>query len=179
MAGGRGPKSKGANWEREVCRRLSRWVTHGKREDVFWRSSMSGGRATVYRKKGRKSADSAAGDICALLPEGRPLLETFFIECKATKDIMLEAYLFDAAVGKRADHWDKPKSQAAAHGLLPLVVLKRNGLPPIVYVSAEGVERLRTLSPRPLCPRAVFPRVGITVYTLEHVLAACNPERLK
>lgn len=176
--GGRGPKSKGANWEREVCRRLSRWVTKGRSEDVFWRSSMSGGRATVHRKQGRRTADAAAGDICALRPEGHRLLNAFFIECKATKNFMLEAYLFDSAAGKREDHWTKPLAQAKEHNKAALVVVKRNGLPPVVFVSGDGLRVLSGLAHRPLVPRAVFPRVGMHVFTLEHVLTSCDPEKL-
>src|SRR5262245_34921481 len=103
MRGGRGPKSKGANWEREVCRLLSRWMTDGKDEGVFWRSSMSGGRATVHRRRGSRAADAACGDICALKPVGHRLLRHFFIECKATRDLALEAYLFTTFKGNRAD----------------------------------------------------------------------------
>jgi len=42
-----GGKAKGASFERDICRRLSLWVSAGKQEDVFWRSAMSGGRSTV------------------------------------------------------------------------------------------------------------------------------------
>src|SRR5215216_6431446 len=53
---------KGPQWEREVCRALSLWVTNGERVDVFWRSAMSGGRATVHN---RSVIPCHKGDKCS------------------------------------------------------------------------------------------------------------------
>ncbi len=73
--------SKGASFERDISRQLSLWWTHGERDDVFWRSSMSGGRATVRAKKGQKTAYQN-GDITATDPIGSPLIENVVIELK-------------------------------------------------------------------------------------------------
>ena len=178
MRGGRGPKSKGANWEREVCRMLSRWLTRDALDDVFWRSSMSGGRATVHRKQGRKTADAAAGDICAIRPEGARFLDVFFVECKAARDIMLEAYLFAGFKGKREDHWHKPRAQARQHGKIPLVIIKRNNLPPMVMVGPDGQSELGRLARERMRALAYFPLFGAAVYELSYVLNVCNPRRL-
>lgn len=72
---------KGSSFEREICKRLSRWWTYDSRDDVFWRSSMSGGRATMRYRRGLRTA-GADGDICALDPIGSPLLSLFTIELK-------------------------------------------------------------------------------------------------
>ena len=42
-----GGKEKGSSFERLVCKRMSMWLSKGERDDLFWRSAMSGGRATV------------------------------------------------------------------------------------------------------------------------------------
>lgn len=72
---------KGSSFEREICKRLSRWWTYDSRDDVFWRSSMSGGRSTVRFRRGLSTA-GGDGDICALDPIGQPLLKCFTIELK-------------------------------------------------------------------------------------------------
>ncbi len=72
---------KGGDFEREMCRILSKWWTHGKRDDVFWRSSQSGGRATERAKKG-KATFGSYGDIAAVDPIGGPLLKFATIELK-------------------------------------------------------------------------------------------------
>ena len=76
-----GNTGKGSEFEREICKLLSRWWTDGKRDDVFWRCSQSGGRATQRAKTGQKTFGSY-GDITAVDPIGAPLLKYFTIELK-------------------------------------------------------------------------------------------------
>lgn len=70
---------KGGSFERATCVKLSLWWAG--REDVFWRSSMSGGRATVRRRK-MKTTSGSYGDVAAIDPIGLPLLDLVTIELK-------------------------------------------------------------------------------------------------
>jgi len=72
---------KGAEFEREVCKELSLWWMDGKRDDVFWRTSNSGGRATVRRKKS-KSTFGQNSDVQAIDPIGQPLIDVMLLELK-------------------------------------------------------------------------------------------------
>ncbi len=72
---------KGSAFERQICTQLSRWWTNGERDDVFWRSSGSGARATTRSKSGRKTFGQY-GDIQAIDPIGQPLIDLITIECK-------------------------------------------------------------------------------------------------
>lgn len=72
---------KGSCFEREICKLLSSWWSRGKRDDVFWRSSQSGGRATQRMKQG-KSTYGSYGDIAAIDPIGDPLMKVVTIELK-------------------------------------------------------------------------------------------------
>jgi len=73
--------SKGSNFEREICKKLSLWWSDEKRDDIFWRTSGSGARATYRRKKG-KDTYGQEGDIQAIDPIGSPLTQLVTIECK-------------------------------------------------------------------------------------------------
>lgn len=73
--------AKGGEYERELCKRLSLWWTGGERDDVFWRTSQSGGRATTRNKTGKKTFGQC-GDICAVDPIGQPLMRVVTIEAK-------------------------------------------------------------------------------------------------
>lgn len=73
--------AKGSNFEREICKQLGLWWTGGVRDDVFWRSSNSGGRATVRSRTGRRTAGSY-GDIVATDPIGKSFTDRVTIECK-------------------------------------------------------------------------------------------------
>lgn len=73
--------SKGSQFERDLCHLLSKWWTSGVRDDIFWRTSQSGGRATTRKKKGQGTYGQE-NDICAIDPIGRKFLECFTIEAK-------------------------------------------------------------------------------------------------
>jgi len=73
--------AKGSNFEREICRKLSLWYSKGTSDELFWRSAMSGGMATVRRKKGQTTT-AHAGDITAVDDRGAELLKHCVIECK-------------------------------------------------------------------------------------------------
>lgn len=77
---GRG-KNKGNKWERTFCRVMSKWWTHGKRDDIFWRSASSGGFATNRMLRNKKTS-TQHGDIAAIDPIGAPLLQLMTIELK-------------------------------------------------------------------------------------------------
>ena len=72
---------KGGGYEREFCKELSLWWTNHDRDDVFWRSSQSGGRATTRRKQGKSTANSY-GDIAATDAIGHPLIDLITFELK-------------------------------------------------------------------------------------------------
>jgi hypothetical protein len=73
--------AKGSSFEREVCRQLSLWWTNQERDDIFWRASQSGGRATTRAKRGKSTANSA-GDVAYLDVIGKPFLDKVCIEIK-------------------------------------------------------------------------------------------------
>ena len=73
--------SKGSQFERDIARVLSKWWTLGQRDDIFWRSAMSGGMATTRRKQG-KAIQTHIGDLVAVDPIGAPLIESTVIELK-------------------------------------------------------------------------------------------------
>ena len=73
--------AKGGAFERSISKKISLWWTDGERDDIFWRTAGSGGRATVRRKQGKATAN-AEGDICAIDPIGQPLIDLVAIELK-------------------------------------------------------------------------------------------------
>lgn len=76
-----GSRGKGSGYERDVCKQLSLWWTGGERDDVFWRSSGSGARATVRGRKGTATAGQY-GDVAATDPIGKPFTDMFTVEVK-------------------------------------------------------------------------------------------------
>lgn len=72
---------KGSDWERNISKRFSLWWTEEDREDVFWRTSGSGARATTRAKQGKKTKYQY-GDLTFTDPIGKILIDYFLIELK-------------------------------------------------------------------------------------------------
>jgi hypothetical protein len=123
-----GSKQKGSSFEREICKKLSLWISDGKSDDLFWRSAMSGGRATVRTKKGRTTA-SGHGDITAVTPEGNVLTDHFVIECKHLKTMGLDQYVYRQ--GPLVGIWNKLKKECG-NDKKPMLIFKENRKPILV-----------------------------------------------
>lgn len=104
---------KGADFERTICKQLSLWWTGGKRDDVFWRSSQSGGRATVRGRKGLGTYGSY-GDITALDPSGAPFLDFVTLELKRGYSEANFHKLFDMPRGAAIQVWEQWIAQAVS-----------------------------------------------------------------
>lgn len=78
---GRNPGGKGGNHERALCRRFSLWLTDDERDDIFWRTGGSGGRAKRRGRMGR-STYGQSGDMGATDPLGDPFLRVICPEFK-------------------------------------------------------------------------------------------------
>lgn len=72
---------KGGQFEREICKQLSLWWTNDVRDDIFWRTSSSGARAT-QRTKQNKTTFGQYGDVQATDPIGQRLMDIVCIELK-------------------------------------------------------------------------------------------------
>jgi hypothetical protein len=124
-----GGKQKGGNFEREVCKKLSLWVSEGKSDDLFGRSAMSGGRATVRSKKGKETA-SGQGDITAVVPEGNSLTNKFVIECKNYKSLDFDNYIYGQ--GSLLGFWFKLLKDSEKVNKFPMLIMKENRKPVLV-----------------------------------------------
>ncbi len=108
---------KGPNFERAFCKTLSKWVSNGTDENIYWRSVGSGGRAT------RKQLSVHLGDV-ACFPEkvnlGQWFLDLFVVELKnrnlSIGEILKKPFEWFLDTGK--------KCQASDVSLLPLIIMK-------------------------------------------------------
>lgn len=73
--------AKGSGYERNICKKLSLWWSNEKKDDIFWRTSQSGGRATQRMKSGC-TTENSSGDACYLDAVGKPLVDLVCIEMK-------------------------------------------------------------------------------------------------
>ena len=133
-----GGMQKGSAFERRICKRLSKWVSHGKRDDVFWRSAMSGGRATIGLRVGI-SRSAQAGDVVAIAGEGENFLKHFVVECKSRKNLQLQN-LITKRSGMLWTFWVKHLKECKAFSRLPFMVAKQNQQPILLLLSKRGFD---------------------------------------
>ena len=121
--------AKGSTFERDICKRLSLWWTDNDRDDVFWRTSGSGARATT-RAKQNKTTYGQCGDIQATDPIGDPLMKVFAIEIKRGYPNATLSNAFDAAPKSKPQIIDfikqAMKSQNDSDAISWMLIHKRN-----------------------------------------------------
>lgn len=182
--------SKGSAFEREICKKLSIWWAG--REDIFWRSSQSGGRATQRAKFGKRTAGSY-GDITALDHKGRLLLKAFTIELKRGYPKAIPGDLLDSNGSKNLwAQWlmqaRRSAEQARSKGWM--LIAKRNHRVPMVYLDYGSVKALSKfpitykhfLSTAPTARFHVMvgkKHIRFVALTLENFLAHVTPEQVK
>lgn len=180
------PKKKGSTFERLICKELSLWVTDEERTDVFWRSAMSGGRATVNSRvpcsRGTACDWPACppscpgrpgkiirqlGDICAVAPEGHELTDRFYIECKHLRQLSFSAFAFQR-VGPLAKHWREVCARAAECLREPMLIAKQNNTPTLVLLAWQrGRTDLGSATPKAYLPAPL----DCVVFLLSDILA--------
>ncbi len=158
-------KQKGGEYERVTCKQLSLWVTDGARDDIFWRSAMSGGRASVQFKKG-KTNQTQSGDISAIDPLGAWIVENFILEIKSYKDLDVASGILNQK-GLLYNFWVELKNKAAKINKKPILVAKQNRVKAIVVISFEGETTLHLNAQKAL---AILPYWSARLYSLDYIL---------
>lgn len=145
----RGKRGKGSSFEREISKALSLWWTKGKREDVFWRSTTSGARATVRGKKGRGTFGQY-GDIQATDPIGQPLLDVCNIELKRGYSTQTIAHLLDSLPGSNPQAYElfieqakEDHKRSGSH--FWMLIVKRDRRVPLVCIPIKFYKALQSV----------------------------------
>lgn len=134
---------KGGDWERTFCKQLSLWWSEGERDDIFWRTSQSGGRATQRRKQGRGTAGSY-GDVGLLDLSGKPFLDLFCVELKrgySKETDILNILDSNQKKPKIIEFWEQCKTDTlSANRKHPLVVFRRDYKKACVMISLASFQ---------------------------------------
>lgn len=119
---------KGAQFEIWLCRRLTQWVTGQPKPEVFWRSAVSGAKATIDAAAGREAV--MGGDIIAIAPAARFFCDRYSVEAKkrAVYGDFLGVMSGSLKTGLWA-WWLQCCRDAARDGKQPFLVFKENRSP--------------------------------------------------
>lgn len=164
----RASSHKGSTFERDVCKRLSLWLSRGMHDDWFWRTAMSGGRATLRHAAGKRNQQQV-GDICSIAAQGERLTSRFVIECKNYKNLHWESFLRNdtPAAGTICGFWNTCKADAYSMGRRPLMFVKQGRLGEFAIMDTDGAAAMGFYDARYW---AVFHKRDAAVITLEDFL---------
>lgn len=141
-------KNKGSSFEREVCKTLSLWWTQDNNEQydsVFWRTSNSGGRHTVRKKKGKETKNQA-GDICAVDPIGNPLIDAITWEIKiGYNDCSISDFIDRGVKQPQYSFWFAKLHQEFT-GKTWALVHKRNRRETIIAMPSDDLWKLKPIN---------------------------------
>jgi hypothetical protein len=158
-----GGHAKGASFERETCKKLSRWLTNGERDDCLWRTAMSGGRATLQFRQGQINK-SQVGDVSMIDQIGALLTDRFVFECKFHEELnFVGGFLSDR--GKLHAFWKKLVADADKTDKFPILICKENYVPSIIVMEPESSRDLKLGD-----PILSIPRWNAEIYLFEEFL---------
>lgn len=164
-------KSKGSAFEREVCRRLSLWLSQGERDDLLWRSAMSGGRATVQFRRGKVNV-TQSGDVSAVGQGAFEFCERTFVEAKFYRDLQIGRGIV-CGTGSLIKFWDKAVEEASKYSKVPMLVARQNLYPTLAVTKIlDG-----TLMFSGCSPMIILPNWGAHVYLFDEVTRVTAPMR--
>jgi hypothetical protein len=126
-----GSRNKGNQFERDMCRKMSLWISRGERTDLFMRNVASGGAFTMSLKRG--SALGVGGDMMAVHPLAHAFLDVFLTEYKHWRALNFEAALWNNR-GEFARVITKAEKQAQEAGRHCFIVAKQNFRAPILLM---------------------------------------------
>jgi hypothetical protein len=187
---------KGSEFERQFCGDLSIWWTGGKSDSEFWRTAMSGGRATVRGRQG-KTTTGHAGDICATGKKGLGLTKRITFELKRGYNKVANVHtLLDLRLKTDAQQeYEKWVLQAEAAATLAgtpwwMIVHRRDGRQATVMVPYRLWKKLGGATPCPsilltfTCRRGKVGRMKhlyrtVMILTLEEFFEIVTPDDIR
>lgn len=143
-------KAKGNVFERSIAKKLSLWLSDNSRDDLLWRTSNSGGRATVRSKKNLTTSNSD-GDIASTSPDTQWFSDHIYLELKHYKNLNFLS-LLTSPTGQIQGWWKTARSQAGTKH--PILIIRQNNQP-ILWLCPQSLGFRMTLNCQ-VSPKATF-----------------------
>ena len=133
---------KGGDFEREVSKTLTKWLTKVKKPYKFWRMPGSGGLATIHEENVNLS-----GDIRSLSQDADFLTDCFSIECKTgypnTSFWQHFKHLKNFHI---KEFWSQCCNDASKGNKRPMLIYRKKGNQIILAIARADSRSLETIS---------------------------------
>lgn len=120
--------AKGGDFEREICKFLSKWIQGTEKPYIFWRGRGSGAMFTLDEGAG----GDFSGDIYVIRDEGKFLSDAFNLECKnGYPKTSIDYHLkYNKSDGIR-EFWEQCCNDADKTNRHPMLIYRKKGIKPI------------------------------------------------
>jgi hypothetical protein len=169
-------KKKGNNFEREISKTLSLFLSEGKRDDLLYRTSNSGGRFTSRFNRGISTTNQNS-DITSIDKEADSFSESLSIEVKHYKNIDIWSLITNTKDSNILSFWEQTKRDADRGSKLPLLIVKQNYKPILLITNKVMNEILNSHLSYPKLSCRISDSEDIFVYLFDDFLKI-NPEAL-
>jgi hypothetical protein len=122
--------SKGGEFERNISKFLTKWLTGSEKPYMFWRQDASGGLATVHSEN-----THLTGDITYLRPEAKFFCDIFSIECKTGYPKTSFWQHFNKTKFNIEDFWIQALTDAKKSDKYPLLIYRKKGRKEIIGIN--------------------------------------------
>jgi len=166
---------KGGDFEREISKCLTCWLTGEEKPYAYWRMPGSGSLSTIHEEN-----KDLSGDIKAMTPEAEFLTNIFSIECKTgypqtsfwqhfgrIKNFNIEIF------------WRQAFEDAVKANKYPMLIYRKKGRKPIIGISKYIKDKLR-LEELPYLEMKFIDNLPILVFfDCNDFLEVVTPQRIK
>lgn len=133
---------KGGDFERDVAKALTLWLTGVEKPYKYWRMPGSGGLATIHEE-----CSNLSGDIRALSPDAEFLTDRFSIECKTGyPSTSFWQHFKNIKTFKIKEFWKQCVHDAYHAGKEPMLIYRKKGKQIIVGFCPATVFRLEGIN---------------------------------
>jgi len=181
---------KGGNFENEIAKKLSLWLTKGKRDDLVCRTDSSGGRGTIRTKNKKESNKYLFGDLKHSDDEAKPLFDIWSIEAKTgygikKKDGMQRWDILDLLDSSQKEtvlqkFWNQCVRDAELSKREPILIFRRNGRKPcIAFNRIYFLDLLRMMDEAfNFSELNIFCFSMLTIVNLDDFLSWADPKKI-
>jgi hypothetical protein len=135
--------SKGKNFEREISKKLSLWLTNGEDKDCIWYTKSSGGRATRRRKANEHNKRHDFGDLGPDDPKTNYFFDVFGFELKTgyskgkKKWDMLDIIDSQQKLPIFYSFWSQCQLDCEESKREPIVIFRRERMEPCIAMHSD------------------------------------------
>lgn len=168
---------KGGDFEREISKHLTCWLTGKDKPYAYWRMPGSGSLSTIHEQN-----KNLSGDIMSLIPEAEFLTNSFSIECKTGYPQTSFWQHFGRVKNFNVEiFWRQCVEDAIKANKNPMLIYRKKGRKPIIGISRWMSGKLSIEGELPYLEMS-FDDVRLPIlvfYDFNDFLEIVKPQRMK